>query len=56
MNSKITIAALMATALTMGGCKTQETAGNMTTAGETGHVNALLEKSKNIHEIGRAHV
>ena len=44
MNSKITVAALMATTLTIGGCKTQES--NMTTAGEAGHTNALLEKSK----------
>ena len=49
MNSKITVAALMATTLTIGGCKTQES--NMTTAGEAGHTNALLEKSKNIHGI-----
>ena len=51
MRNKITIAAAMATILTIGGCKTQETAGNMTTAGEAGHTNALLEKSKNIHGI-----
>ena len=49
MNSKITVAALMATTLTIGGCKTQES--NMTTAGETGHTNALLEKSKNTHDM-----